>query len=308
MMKIASVVVLALLPFTIHGQGCASLCADGSQPGNLEAELPVPGVGPISCELAASLIPSVPTITPEQCTAAQAAASVLCECPTAPPPDVNLPCAFCLDGSTPTNPDEEIEPTVPIPQTGGAIEECSGLVALASTLTESIEDTATCALIQTYSTVCGCPAPANTTAAPEEPTTVVPVADEGTTVATVDPVTTEAVVEETTSILPTEESTTEVEEEGNTTAVTDDPLGDVLIPTASPAPSFASDLDTNMPTSDNTGTGMPVDFGATEPPVAPPSSIITRSPTAELTSAGYAMATKSTVCGAVLGMLVTIIV
>ena len=95
-------------------QACTSLCFGGEAPQNLEAELPVPGVGPISCELAASLIPSVPSITVEQCTAAQSAAFIICDCPTAPPPDVNLPCAFCLDGSLPANPDEVIDPTIPV--------------------------------------------------------------------------------------------------------------------------------------------------------------------------------------------------
>ena len=161
--------------------------------------------GDITCDVAASLIPNV-DIPPEQCVAAQAAAFVICGCPTAPPPDVNLPCAFCQDGSLPANPGETIDPTVPISQTGGEIGTCAGLVALASTLSDSVEDTATCALIQTYSTVCGCSAveqPA-TTDVPEEATTVV---DEETTGATVD-------------VLPT--STVPVEEE-TTAAVTDTP-------------------------------------------------------------------------------------
>ena len=175
---------------------------------SLNAELTVPGLGDFTCGEAAGLLPINVDITPEQCVAAQAAASVICGCPSAP------------DAATDV---------------------------------------------------------------PEEATTVV---DEETTGANVDPVV---------PTVPVEEETT--------AAVTDTPLEDGLVPdpTVSPAPSMEVDVDTNMPTSSNTGTEMPALGGAAEPPS--PTSILTPFPTAEPTSAAYKAAT-STVCGVVLGMLV----
>jgi hypothetical protein len=314
MMKLASAVVvlaLAVLPSsTVNGQVCPSLCTDGSAPGNLDAELPVPGVGNVRCELAASLINTLPTITAEQCTTIQAAGFLICECPTTPQANVDLPCAFCADGSLPTNMDDAIEPTVPISQTGGEIQRCGGLVALASTLSGSAEDAATCETIQSYATVCGCGAASEgATDAPEDATTVV---DEETTGATEaagpggpgEEEATTVVVEEATTVAvvpptePAEEETTEAGPGGDMggPGADDGPL----IPSSSPAPSLVETLvGSSMPSS--TGTEMPVEFGATEPPS--PTSILTPFPTAEPTSA----AAKSTVCGAVLGMLVAII-
>lgn len=309
MMKLASAVVLALavLPFsTVNGQGCPSLCTNGTDPLNLEAELPVPGLGNVSCEVAASLINTLPTITSEQCTTIQAAAFLICECPLTPQANVNLPCAFCADGSLPTNMDDPIEPTVPIPLTGGEIERCGGLVALASTLSSSAEDTATCETIQSYATVCGCAAAEVATGEPEEATTVV---EEETTGATAGPdgpggpgeeeeATTVAVVPPTE---PAEEETTMAGPGGDMGGPGEE-ADDPLIPTSSPAPSLGVAVYSSMmPTSSSSGTEMPVESVATEPPS--PTSILTPFPTAEPTSA----AAKSTVCGAVLGMLVAII-
>jgi hypothetical protein len=300
MMKLASAVVLALavLPSTVSGQVCPSLCTDGSDPGNLEAELPVPGVGNVSCEDAASLINTLPTITSDQCTTIQAAAFLICECRTTPQANVNLPCAFCADGSLPTNMDDPIEPTVPIPLTDGEIQRCGGLVALASTLSGSAEDMATCETIQSYATVCGCAAE-GATGEPEEATTVV---DEETTGAT-EPAGPGGPGEEeeatTVAVVPPTEPAEEETTVGGPGAE-DDPL----IPTSSPAPSLVEIVDSSMPTLSSSGTEMPVESGGsgvTEPPS--PTSILTPFPTAEPTSA----AAKSTVCGAVLGMLVAII-
>jgi hypothetical protein len=196
--------------------------------------------------------------------------------------------------------DDPIEPTVPIPLTDGEIQRCGGLVALASTLSGSAEDTATCETIQSYATVCGCAAE-GATDAPEEATTVV---DEETTGATEpagpggpgeeEEATTVAVVPPTE---PAEEETTEAGPGGDMggPGADDGPL----IPSSSPAPSLVETFGSSMPSS--TGTEMPVEFGVPEPPS--PTSILTPFPTAEPTSA----AAKSTVGGAVLGMLVAII-
>ena len=313
MMKLASAVVvlaLAVLPSsTVNGQVCPSLCTDGSAPGNLDAELPVPGVGNVRCEVAASLINTLPTITAEQCTTIQAAGFLICECPTTPQANVDLPCAFCADGSLPTNMDDPIEPTVPISQTGGEIQRCGGLVALASTLSGSAEDAATCETIQSYATVCGCGAASEgATDAPEDATTVV---DEETTGATEaagpggpgEEEATTVVVEEATTVAvvpPTEPAEEETTEAG--------PGGDMGGPGADDGPLIPSlpllPLSKLWWVQACLPAPVPkclLNLAVTEPPS--PTSILTPFPTAEPTSA----AAKSTVCGAVLGMLVAII-
>jgi len=160
-MRISSVIALSLAAVpSSFSQECASLCADGGEPGNPSALFPLPGVGLLNCILAASIIDSDGLLlSPNECTMGQAKGFLICGCATAPPPNTNLPCAFCPDGSLPTNLNATIAPPIVISSTGGNITTCEGLVALASTLENAKADAEACATLQSnFSEICGCTA------------------------------------------------------------------------------------------------------------------------------------------------------
>lgn len=270
-MKIAAVFLLALsaIPSSL-AQNC-TLCADGGAPGNTDAELPVPGVGNIPCGVAASLIGNA-GLTAAECTVAQAAAFLICECATVPDPNLDLSCAFCADGALPTNPQGVLDPPVPIEATGGEISDCTGLVAYASTLMGTAEDAAICVDIQSnYGVACGCvPGVVATTAGDAATTTDAP-------------------------------ETTTVEEVETTTAEEAGPTFDPNAELPSNAPSTMADVDTSMPTDAGAG-------GAAEPPPTPmPNGLTpfpTASPTVELTSDAHA--TVGSMFGFIVGMFVAL--
>ena len=149
-MKVCSIVLLIVtlvsLP-TCNGQnGQCSLCVDGSDPPNENATVPVPGLGSLPCSQVAELLGS---LSAAQCTRAQAAGYWICGCPTAPGPNLDLPCAFCEDGTTPTN----LGDVVTLPDSSSA--SCQDLMARASLL----DDAGMCAdIIEAASSPCGCPA------------------------------------------------------------------------------------------------------------------------------------------------------
>lgn len=152
-MKVCSIffliVTIVSLP-TSNGQ--CTLCADGSTPPNGGAILPVPGLDSANCSVVAQLIG---TSNPAQCTQAQAAGYLICGCPTVPGPNLDLPCAFCADGTVPTN----LDVVVTLPDSSSA--SCQDLMARASLLADSSTDTERCAdIVEAASSACGCPAAA----------------------------------------------------------------------------------------------------------------------------------------------------
>lgn len=279
-MRIASVVLIALAALPSTTAQCTSLCADGGAVGDEMAVLPVPGVGNVPCNVAASVIPSA-GLSDEECTLAQAGGYLVCDCATPPLPNSKLPCSFCSDGTLPSNPTATISPAVGLPS-GGEISDCLGLVAYASLLQAS--DSATCSLIQsTYGSVCGC-APGGA---------VVPTTTVGAAVTT----TTGAPEENTTGVATQLPETTSAVGEGTTedTVLAEEP-------TASPAPSLASAIDSGMPSFLAADTNFP----SANPPSSSITPFPTPFPTAEPTSdASISKGVLSTVA-LVIGTLVVI--
>jgi len=291
-MRIASFVALAIaaLPASF-AQECLTLCADGGAPGNEDGVLPVPGVGDISCGLAATLIPAA-QLDPEQCALSQAAAFILCECEEPPTPNLDRPCAFCPNGQLPPDLTVVVNP-IPIPDIGGEVATCGGLAALAATLEEP--DLATCALIQTNAADCGCSEAQEETTTTGEPDGATTAAEEeATTTGAAEEATSTGAEEEATTTGAEEEATTvEGGVEATTTAGTDEAAttveGGVVAPSMTPPdegiasgmPSTeGAAVNTNMPT----GTPAPVSGGLTQFPTAEPTSAATSTATVMLVS------------------------
>ena len=272
---VLATLALAALPSSLaQTSNCTSLCADGSAPPNTAGILPVPGVGDLDCGVAASLISSA-SLNSEDCTLAQAAAFLICECPTAPPPNAALSCSFCPNGSPPTNLGATIVPSVSIPSNGGQVDTCEGLVALASVLTGDASDSSLCTDIQTtYAEICGCTLPQGEAAT--APPTATPV--DGSPVANPAP--------STSSAAP------------SATILVDSSAPSLLTGVSSSmSPSIVFAPDTSMPT-------VVVDGGSGgsggEPSSGPG---ITPFPSAEPTSSAYA---AGTVTAMAIGMLVAV--
>lgn len=186
-MRIVSLVAVTLaLLRTVSGQDC-TLCADGSAPTNAQATIPIPGVGPIPCDLAAIGISST-EVTVDECTQVRAAGFLICGCATVPDPNIALPCAFCADGSLPTNLATALPEAIPLGDDLPDSETCQDLVAAASLLQPSEIDL--CDEIQTYAFLCGCAdavAPEDTSPAPSTDMFASPSPSADETIAQTDP-------------------------------------------------------------------------------------------------------------------------
>jgi len=316
-MRIASFVALAIaaLPASF-AQECLTLCADGGAPGNEDGVLPVPGVGDISCGLAATLIPAA-QLDPEQCALSQAAAFILCECEEPPTPNLDRPCAFCPNGQLPPDLTVVVNP-IPIPDIGGEVATCGGLAALAATLEEP--DLATCALIQTNAADCGCSEAQEETTTTGEPDGATTAAEEATTTGEPDGATTAAEEEATTTGAAEEATTTGAAEEATTTGAEEEATtveGGVEATTTAGTDEAATTVEGGVvapsmtPPDEGIASGMPSTEGAavdtnmpTVPAPTPAAGGLTQFPTAEPTSAATSTATVMLVSTVALGMLV----
>jgi len=307
-MRIAPVFALtiAALP-SCSAQDCVSLCVEGERDESVTGAFLYPGYGVANCAAGAPSLIEALDLSPEECTMVHAAAFLVCGCPSPPPPNTNLLCTFCSDGSLPTNPKANIDPPVAIPDSGIEVTDCNGLVALAS-----LPDTnaTLCAQIKAdFAETCGCAAveegqpPVDTSTVVQGETTTATTV-QATTIAAEETISTSvteeittASIEGTISTVATEEATTDTPEETTTVAVlgpgasdepgtTVDTMTTVVDETSSSvpiveseapslAPSTETPMDSNMPASGDAETEMPVAEGGSltpSPTILPTSS------------------------------------